>query len=80
MAYAIPQTAVLGAILIAGFFGGAICVHLRMGEIGGPPQIVSLVIGILAWAGLVLRDRTVRALLLPGAGTGSRQLSVPGMR
>ena len=50
--YAYPRTAVLGAILIAGFCGGAICLHLRLGEIGSPPQLVCLVIGTLAWAGL----------------------------
>ncbi len=61
--YAIPQTAVLGAILVTGFFGGAICTHFRLGEIGSPPQIICLAVGILAWAGLWLRDARVRALL-----------------
>jgi hypothetical protein len=61
--YAWPRTAVLGAILVTGFFGGAICLHLRMGEIGSPPQLISLVIGVLAWLGLFLRDAKVRALL-----------------
>src|SRR5690242_19735522 len=40
--YAYPRTSVLGAILVTGFFGGAICLHLRMGEIGSPPQLISL--------------------------------------
>lgn len=62
-AYAFPRTAVLGAILVTGFFGGALCLHLRVGEIGSPPQLVSLLIGILAWAGLFLRDARVRAIL-----------------
>lgn len=61
--YAYPRTSVLGAILVTGFFGGAICLHLRMGEIGSPPQIVCLVIGLMAWAGLFLRDARVRAVL-----------------
>ena|SRR5581483_11377961 len=34
--YAIPATAVLGAILVTGFLGGAICAHLRIGELGSP--------------------------------------------
>ena len=35
--YAIPATAVLGAILVTGFLGGAICAHVRIGELGSPP-------------------------------------------
>ncbi len=62
-AYAWPPTSVLGAILVTGFFGGAICLHLRMGEIGSPPQLISLAIGSLAWLGLFLRDPNVRAIL-----------------
>lgn len=61
--YGIPRTATLGAILITGFFGGAICTHFRLGEIGSPPQLICLVLGILTWAGLYLRNPTVRKLL-----------------
>ena len=61
--YAIPQTSVLGAILITGFLGGAICTHFRLGELGSPPQIISLVLGMLAWGGLYLRYPEVRGLL-----------------
>ena len=61
--YAVPRTAVLGAILLTGFLGGAICLHLRLGEIGSPPQIVSLMLGVTAWGGLYLRDPRLRALL-----------------
>ncbi|MET0529836.1 MAG: DoxX family protein [Microvirga sp.] len=61
--YAIPRTAVLGAILVTAFLGGAIAIHFRLGEIGSPPQIVSLGLGVLAWGGLYLRDARVRALL-----------------
>jgi len=61
--YAIPRTAVLGAILIAAFFGGAICAHFRLGELGSLSQCIATSIGILAWAGLWFRDARVRALL-----------------
>ncbi|MGV1757789.1 DoxX family protein [Rhizobium sp. A22-96] len=61
--YAIPRTAVLGAILTTGFFGGAICTHFRLGEVGSPPQLISLVLGIMAWGGLYLRDKRIRDLL-----------------
>ena len=61
--YAIPRTAVLGAILMTGFLGGAICVHFRLGEIGSPPQLISLLLGGMAWGGLYLRDERLRSLL-----------------
>ncbi len=61
--YAIPATAVLGAILVTGFLGGAICAHLRIGELGSPPEIVSLLLGAMTWGGLYLRDPRIRAIL-----------------
>lgn len=61
--YAIPQTAALGAILLTGFLGGAICTHFRMGEFGSPPQVICLTLGVMTWGGLYLRDARVRALL-----------------
>lgn len=61
--YALPPTATLGAIIITGFLGGAICTHVRLGEFGSPPQLICLALGLLAWGGLYLRDTRVRALL-----------------
>lgn len=61
--YGLPRTAPLGALLVTGFLGGAIAAHLRLGEIGSPPQLICLVAGIAAWSGLYLRDARVRALL-----------------
>ncbi|BCQ29740.1 DoxX family protein (plasmid) [Caballeronia sp. NK8] len=61
--FAIPRTAVLGAILLTGLLGGAICTHFRLGEIGSPPQIISLVLGALVWGALYLRDARVKRLL-----------------
>jgi hypothetical protein len=61
--YAIPATAVLGAILVTGFLGGAICAHVRIGELGSPPELISLLLGALTWGGLYLRDARIRALL-----------------
>ena len=61
--YALPRTAFLGAILVTGFLGGAICVHLRLGEFGSPPQLVALLLGAIAWGGLYLRDIRIRVLL-----------------
>ena len=61
--YAIPATGVLGAILVTGFLGGAICAHVRIGELGSPPEIISLALGAITWGGLYLRDPRIRALL-----------------
>jgi len=57
--YIIPQTSVLGAILITGYMGGAIATHARIGE----PFYVQATIGILVWLGLFLRDARLRSLL-----------------
>ncbi|MFO1519529.1 MAG: DoxX family protein [bacterium] len=57
--YLIPPTAVLGAILLTGFLGGAILTHLRVGE--AVPMQVTL--GVLAWLALYLRDPRLRRLL-----------------
>ncbi|QOZ28430.1 DoxX family protein [Bradyrhizobium sp. CCBAU 51753] len=61
--YAIPATAVLGAIIVTGLLGGAICAHVRIGELGSPPEIISLLLGAMTWGGLYARDARVRALL-----------------
>ena len=61
--YAIPATAVLGAILVTGFLGGAICAHVRIGELGSPPEIIALLLGAMTWVGLYARDPRVRAIL-----------------
>jgi hypothetical protein len=60
--YLIPQTAVLGAILLTGYLGGAVATHVRAGQ--GPFEILfPVVLGALLWGGLVLRDVRLRALL-----------------
>jgi hypothetical protein len=57
--YAIPQTRILGAILITGYFGGAVATHVRVGDV----FVLPLVLAVLAWAGLFLRDARLRNLL-----------------
>jgi hypothetical protein len=60
--YLIPRTAVLGAILLTGYLGGAIASHVRHQD--SPFTIVfPLVFGVLLWGGLVLRDARVRSLI-----------------
>ena len=58
--YLVPRTAILGAILVTGYLGGAYATHLRVGDAAALPP---LVLGAMAWAGLYLRDARVRALL-----------------
>ena len=58
--YAIPQTAVLGAILLTGYLGGAVATHLRVDD---PMAIVAVVFGIVVWLGVFLRDARLRALI-----------------
>lgn len=57
--YAVPRTAILGAILLTGYLGGAIAIMVRAGE----PLYFASVFGILVWAGLYLRDERLRKLI-----------------
>jgi hypothetical protein len=59
--YLIPQTAVLGTVLLTGYLGGAIASYVRMGE--PYPVLVPLSTCLLAWAGIYLREPRLRALL-----------------
>lgn len=56
--YLIPQTAVLGAVLLTGYLGGAVATHLRVGE----SPAAAVIVGIVAWLGLYLREPRLRAL------------------
>jgi DoxX-like family len=57
--YAIPRTTLLGAILVTGYLGGATATHVRIGD----PFIIPILIGVLVWVGLFLREDRLRALL-----------------
>jgi hypothetical protein len=57
--YAIPRTAVLGAILLTGYLGGATATHVRLSQ----PFFFPVLAGVLVWLGLFLRDARLRALL-----------------
>ncbi|MBW8874296.1 MAG: DoxX family protein [Acidobacteria bacterium] len=58
--YLIPRTSVLGAILLAGYLGGATATLVRVGE---SAFIAPVVFGVLIWLGLFLREPRLRALL-----------------
>ncbi len=57
--YLIPNTAVLGAILLTGYLGGAVFAHLRVGD----SVLTAVLIGVFAWLALFLRDPRLRQLL-----------------
>lgn len=57
--YVIPQTKVLGAILLTGYLGGAILTHLRIND----PFIMHIIFGVLVWLGIYLRDERLRFIL-----------------
>lgn len=57
--YVVPQTAVLGAILLTGYLGGATASHVRIGE----PFHMAVLLGVVIWGSLYLRDARLRALL-----------------
>lgn len=57
--YAIPQTSILGAILLAAYFGGATATHVRLGQ----PFWFPIVFGILTWLALYLREPRLRKLI-----------------
>ena len=57
--YLVPQTSVLGAILLTGYLGGALSAHVRTGEFAAP----TILLGLMVWGGLYLRDARLRDLL-----------------
>ena len=59
--YLVPQTSVLAAILMTGYLGGAVATHLRIADTAR--AAIPLVVGILAWGGLYLRDSRIRQLV-----------------
>jgi hypothetical protein len=61
--YAIPRTSVLGAILLTGYFGGAVYVHVSAGSPLFNHTFFGVYLGAMIWGGLWLRDERVRALI-----------------
>ena len=57
--YLIPATSVLGAILLTGYIGGAICTHWRVGDL----FFIQAALGIFVWLGIYLREERLKALL-----------------
>jgi DoxX-like family len=55
--YVIPRTSIFGALLLTAYFGGATASHVRIGD---PTFLAPIVVGILVWAGLLLRHDGLR--------------------
>ncbi len=66
LVYALPRTTTLGAVLLTGYFGGAVATHVRIGD----PFWIPLAVATTAWAGLYLRDEGIRDL--------ARRIARPG--
>ena len=61
--YAAPRTAVLGAILLTGYLGGAVATHVRVGSPLFSHVLFGVYLGVLMWGGLYLRDARIRQLI-----------------
>jgi uncharacterized membrane protein YphA (DoxX/SURF4 family) len=57
--YAIPATSILGAVLLTGYMGGAICTHWRVGD----PIVAPIIVGVLVWLGIYLREGRLKEVL-----------------
>lgn len=60
--YAIPQTSILGAVLLTGYLGGAMYVHLRAGSPLFSHTLFGVYLGLMIWGGLYLRDERLRLI------------------
>jgi len=60
--YLVPRTSVLGAVLLTGYLGGAVCAHFRVAAPLVSTTLFPVYVGIAVWAGLYLRNAKVRAL------------------
>jgi hypothetical protein len=61
--YAVPRTAILGAVLTTGLLGGAIASHLRVADPLFSHVLFGVYVGLMAWGGIWLRDAKLRALM-----------------
>lgn len=59
--YAVPRTAAFGALFLTGYLGGAVATHVRVEHPLFSHTLFPIYLALFIWAGLVLRDRRVRA-------------------
>ena len=61
--YLVPRTAILGAILLTGYLGGAIATHVRVGNPLFSHVLFPVYVAVLLWGGLFLREPRLRELI-----------------
>ncbi|MEX0904417.1 MAG: DoxX family protein [Balneolaceae bacterium] len=61
--YAFPRTALLGAVLLTGYWGGAIATHVRLDNPLFSHILFPIYLAVLAWGGIWLRDERIRNLV-----------------
>ncbi len=61
--YVFPRTAILGAILLTGYLGGAVATHVRVGSPLFSHILFPVYVAVLIWGGLYVRDERLRALI-----------------
>ena len=61
--YVIPQTSILGAILLTGYLGGAVSIQLRVGNPLFSQTLFPVYFGVLVWLALYLREGRLRSLV-----------------
>jgi hypothetical protein len=61
--YIIPRTAILGAVLLTGYLGGAVASHVRVGNPLFSHTLFPIYVGIFIWLGLYLRDNRAKNLI-----------------
>jgi DoxX-like family len=61
--YLVPRTSLAGAVLMTGYLGGAVAIHLRLGHPLFSHVLFPLYVGALLWSGLLLRNERLRTLL-----------------
>lgn len=59
LCFLLPPTAVLGAVLLTGYLGGAIATHVRVGD----QFLIPVALGVVVWLAIYLRDARLRPLL-----------------
>jgi hypothetical protein len=61
----IPRAAVLGAVLLTGYLGGAVATHVRVGDPLLSHVLFPVYVGVMIWGGLYLRDDRLRNSIAP---------------
>jgi len=64
--YLFRRTSLLGAILLTGYLGGAVAIHLRIGSPLFSHLLFPVYVGMMLWGGLYLRDERLRNLVRQG--------------